>query len=155
MFKIILNPDFSVGEYDLENTTVSEILGSYLVCMTNFEMRWNEHSIKMNYGLHIGDSIRDIFLMISNVKMRKKQFHIQFPSQSFFETWYFSIDNNEINVKWLNKEELYGDIDVDVDLFLREWHKLFKQMMESTHKAGYNEDNITDLHMLSVLSELD
>ena len=117
---------------------------------TSLNIVWEEYIIKMDYMSHVSDCISDIYYMVESVFNKENYYEMQFFSQSFFELWIITRNNDKLRIEWRNRE-LYPIIEVNASHFINEWLNLLIQIKEDLTKAGFSCSNVEDFYLLDNL----
>ena len=102
--------------------------------------------------------IEDILNMLKNLRERSvgKMF-INWPSNSFACKWDLKWGDQILNIKseWYNVnghiENLLNnsnEINIEINLFMNEWKKILKILIDDLKQCGYNENNLAEMKWL-------
>ena len=163
MFEINLKISSLKGVFDPEDINISEAISSIFDVSDYIEFNWNNILIKLTCKYDVSEIWDDLIEMLNLIKYRKsKKFIIYWPSSTFFATWDFNIDHNNINIKsyWTSInggveqlkriKSVSDNINIDFNKFLFEWSKIIRIVKERLELHGYQ--SIIDFKEFDILS---
>ena len=161
-FKLLISQPIELNAMDEEDLTINEALQTIYTYNkeSSIYLKWNNYIIELNLAAQIADIYDDIIKMLElliNEKIR--EFDIYWGSSSFMAQWHINKNNNEninieahwtavtggkVTLKELNKVK--NKIEINVNVFLREWLRLISLIKEDLIKAGYNSTILKDFN---------
>jgi hypothetical protein len=147
------------GCHDKEDEKLSEAIETIFPMLTEEAfIIWNTIYIPLNYKYDLSCMIEDILSMLKNLRENfKGNMKINWASDSFACEWYLIWNNQnlKINSKWIKTnghvEELLNkssEINIEKDLFTREWKKILEKLIGNLTECGYSIENLIDMNKL-------
>jgi|GEM_PF-3679433 len=139
MFNLQIRHIDKLQEKDFDDTTFSGAIESIYGNDDILIINWNNIEVSASIKWDLSDSWFDIKKMIKDLESNKKEFGMQWPSQSFFVYWTFNeIDHLtwEIKTDWDFKTN--KAIEVSKKIFLEEWKKTIKKIETDLINQGYS-----------------
>lgn len=156
-FKIIPEIQSVYKTVSVEDTLVSEaIFSAYTDLKDKVTLKWNDFTTQMGYKIDVSDCFKDIIKMLDSIKNGIPAFTMDFPSQTFFQTWKFTRSGDLLLIEWLGMNEKYkittsNKIEIESALFVNEWIKLLLKVRADLASVGYGKDNLEDFYLLENL----
>ena len=97
--------------------------------------KWDEIEFSAFLAGDISDSWFDILGLMRNLKSEKKEFHMQFPSQSFWHLWEFKeVEKDFWEIEAISEKK---KIKVSKEVFKKEFQKLIIMVESDLQKQNY------------------
>lgn len=163
-FKIETVNIITQKRFDAEDTTVGEAIYTNYEGELDIHMTWNDFIIKLSMKWDISDLWNDIKKMIHDIENKSNHtFSISWPSSSFMAIWevkkkgkllcleafWTSIAGGQDTLEQLKNVD--NKIEIDKDIFLREWYKLLISIKNDLEQAGYSNNSLEDFYFLENL----
>jgi len=140
MFEIIIEAKGKFNQKDFEDTAAIEAIETiYNFTDDNIVIfKWGELEFIASLKYDISDSWLGIIRLMENLKSDKKEFDMQFPSQTFWHYWKFQEvekDYWEMEAFWSHEKQ--NKIKVLKNVVENEFQKLINQVESDLIKQGY------------------
>lgn len=151
-FNLTINRCEFLGGYDDEDETISEAIETIYPYNPGADilLNWNDYLVELSFKDDISSIYNDIVNMIKDLNsIDQGGFEMTWPSSSFFATWHFFIEEDDVRVKayWTAIKgggealkairEKPNQIIVKKNMFISEWVKLLDIIKEDIEKSGY------------------
>ncbi|MGE8512462.1 MAG: hypothetical protein ACN6N7_07145 [Chryseobacterium culicis] len=154
MFKIITKGKAMLGSYDPEAQDTSEAI--YTIYKADYDFMificWNGFHIPVD-GSSLSQIYSDVVNMLEFIKIGEHDFWVSFLGSCFTAVWYFSIKNEEIEIKaeWTdiapyhyenrrveNLREVSDVVIINKNNFINEWDNILRMIKNDLLSVGYN-----------------
>ena len=139
MFQVIINTTGQLKAKDIKDTSAIDAIET----IYNFHgdeviFQWGDIQFVASLHSDISDSWFDIIGLMKNLKSKKSEFTMQFPSQGFWHYWEFKeVEKHfwEIEAFWSHHEK--AKIKVEKTIFQQEFQKLISKVETDLKAQDY------------------
>ena len=146
MFKLNILKTELLHQRDNKDSSASEAIETiYPHSENDVIFHWDDIQFKASLKFDISDSWSDILGLMQDLKSNKKEFKIQFPSQSFWHLWKFKeFEKSKYEIEAFWGFENTKKIKVEKSVIRSEITKLIESVEADLKKQNYQIENLEE-----------